>query len=449
MKSIVAIVGRPNVGKSTLFNRIVGERRAIVDDMPGVTRDRNYAVVERYEKPFILVDTGGFEPVTEDRLLQQMREQSMLAMEEADIILFMMDAKQGLTPADTEVATMLRRVVNKPVLYLVNKVDGDKIENEAAEFYALGIENMHTISSAHNRGIRDLLDEIQALLPDNPSQAEDDVTKVAVVGRPNVGKSSLVNRLLGFERVVANPTPGTTRDSVDTFFTCNRKRYCLIDTAGIRRKGKTSQKLEKYSVVDALKSIERADVVLIVLNAEEGITEQDKHIAGYVYEAGRSCLFVVNKWDTLEKDNRTIGKFVEQIQYEFKFLAFAPIIFVSAVTGQRIHRIMEETAEVAEQYSRRVTTSELNRVFKEAVEAHHAPLHHARRVKFYFATQVAVKPPTFAIFTNQPDGVLTPYQRYLGNRFRDAFGFKGTPFRLLFRGRERKFENSKERKTSK
>ncbi len=449
MKSIVAIVGRPNVGKSTLFNRIVGERRAIVDDVPGVTRDRNYAVVERYEKPFILVDTGGFEPVTEDRLLQQMREQSMLAMEEADIILFMMDAKQGLTPADTEVASMLRRVVNKPVLYLVNKVDGDKIENEAAEFYALGIENMHTISSAHNRGIRDLLDEIQALLPDNSSYPEDDVTKVAVVGRPNVGKSSLVNRLLGFERVVANPTPGTTRDSVDTFFTCSRKRYCLIDTAGIRRKGKTSQKLEKYSVVDALKSIERADVVLIVLNAEEGITEQDKHIAGYVYEAGRSCLFVVNKWDTLEKDNKTIGKFVEQIQYEFKFLAFAPIIFVSAVTGQRIHRIMEETAEVAEQYSRRVTTSELNRVFKEAVEAHHAPLHHARRVKFYFATQVAVKPPTFAIFTNQPDGVLTPYQRYLGNRFRDAFGFKGTPFRLLFRGRERKSENSKERKTSK
>lgn len=246
-----------------------------------------------------------------------------------------------------------------------------------------------------------------------------------------------MNSLLGFERMVANPMPGTTRDSVDTFFYCNKKRYCLIDTAGIRRKGKTSQKLEKYSVVDALRSIERADVVLIVLNAEEGITEQDKHIAGYVYEAGRSCIFVVNKWDTLEKDNKTVGKFVEQIQYEFKFLAFAPIVFVSAKSGQRIHRIMEEVAEVAVQYSRRVTTSELNRVFKEAVEAHHAPLNAGRRVKFYFATQVGVKPPTFAIFTNQPEGIGTPYERFLGNRFRDAFGFKGTPFRILFRGREK------------
>ena len=439
MKSIVAIVGRPNVGKSTLFNRIVGERRAIVDDMPGVTRDRNYAVVERFDKPFILVDTGGFEPVTDDRMLQQMREQSLLAMEEADVILFLMDAKQGLTPADQEVAGMLRRV-DKPVFYVVNKVDGEKVENEAAEFYSLGIDALHTISAAHNRGVRDLLDEIQELLPDQPLPGEDEVTNIAVVGRPNVGKSSLVNRLLGFERVVANPTPGTTRDSVDTYFSCNKKRYCLIDTAGIRRKGKTSQKLEKYSVVDALKSIDRADVALIVLNAEEGITEQDKHIAGYVYEAVRSCVFVVNKWDTLEKDNKTLGAFVERIRYEFKFLAFAPIVFVSAKSGQRIHRVMEEAAEVAEQYARRVTTSELNRVFKEAVEAHHAPLHQGRRVKFYFATQVAVKPPTFAIFTNQPEGIGTPYERYLGNRFREAFGFKGTPFRVLFRGMERKSE---------
>jgi len=437
VKSIVAIVGRPNVGKSTLFNRIAGERRAIVDDMPGVTRDRNYAVVDRFDKPFILVDTGGFEPVTEDRMLQQMREQSLLAMEEAEVIIFLMDAKQGLTPADIEVADMLRRV-DKPVFYVVNKVDGEKIENEAAEFYALGVDGLHTISAAHNRGIRDLLDEIMPLLPDKGGSEAEETTHIAVVGRPNVGKSSLVNRLLGFERVVANPMPGTTRDSVDTIFRCNSRTYCLIDTAGIRRKGKTSQKLEKYSVVDALKSIERADVALIVINAEEGITEQDKHIAGYVYEAGRSCIFVVNKWDTLEKDNSTVGKFVERIRYEFKFLAFAPVVFVSAKSGQRINRVMEEVAEVAEQYARRVTTSELNRVFKEAVEAHHAPLHHGRRVKFYFATQVGVKPPTFAIFTNQPDGILTPYERFLGNRFRDAFGFKGTPFRLLFRGRERK-----------
>lgn len=440
MKSIVAIVGRPNVGKSTLFNRIVGERRAIVDDMPGVTRDRNYAVVERFERPFILVDTGGFEPVTEDRMLQQMREQSLLAMEEADLILFMMDAKQGLTPADLEVASMLRRV-DKPVLYLVNKVDGERIENEASEFYALGIDELITISAAHNRGVRDLLDRIQEHLSTTATDPAEDTTKIAVVGRPNVGKSSLVNALVGFERVVANPTPGTTRDAVDTIFTCNKKRYCLIDTAGIRRKGKTSQKLEKYSVVDSLRSIDRADVVLIVLNAEEGITEQDKHIAGYVFEAGRSCLFVVNKWDTLTKDNKTLGDFVERIQYEFKFLAFAPIVFVSAKSGQRIHKVMETVAEVYQDYSKRVTTAELNRVFKEAVEAHHAPLHQGRRVKFYFATQVGVKPPTFAIFTNQPDGIQTPYERYLGNRFRAAFGFKGTPFRLLFRGRDSKAAN--------
>lgn len=437
MKSIVAIVGRPNVGKSTLFNRIAGERRAIVDDMPGVTRDRNYAVIDRFDKPFILVDTGGFEPVTDDRMLQQMREQSVLAMEEADVIIFLMDAKQGLTPADIEVADMLRKV-DKPVYYVVNKVDGEKIENEASDFYSLGIDNLYTVSAAHNRGIRDLVDEVMAVLPDAGSDVTTDITKIAVVGRPNVGKSSLVNRLLGYERVVSNPTPGTTRDSVDTNFRCNKQDYCLIDTAGIRRKGKTSQKLEKYSVVDALKSIERADLALIVLNAEEGITEQDKHIAGYVYEAGRACIFVVNKWDAIEKDNSSVGKFVEKIKYEFKFLSFAPIVFVSAKTGQRTGKIMEEVSAVAEQFARRVTTAELNRVFKEAVESHHAPLHHGRRVKFYFATQVGVKPPTFAIFTNQPDGILTPYERYLGNRFRDAFGFKGTPFRLLFRGRERK-----------
>lgn len=437
MKAIIAIVGRPNVGKSTLFNRIVGERRAIVDDMPGVTRDRNYAVVDRYEKPFVLVDTGGFEPEATDRMLQQMREQSLLAMEEADLILFLMDARQGLTPADIEVANMLRRV-DKPVLYVVNKVDGERVENEAAEFYALGVDNLHTVSAAHNRGIHDLLDDVMELLPATTLPAEDGITNVAVVGRPNVGKSSLVNRLLGYERVVANPTPGTTRDSVDSLFTCNKKRYCLIDTAGIRRKGKTSQKLEKYSVVDALKSIERTDIALLVISAEDGITEQDKHIAGYVYEAGRACVIVVNKWDTLEKDNKTLGEFVDRIKYELKFLAFAPIVFVSAVTGQRIHKVMEEVAQVAEQYNHRVSTAELNRVFKEAVENHHAPLHQGRRVKFYFATQVGVRPPTFAIFTNCPEGIDTPYERYLGNRFRAAFGFKGTPFRILFRGRERR-----------
>jgi GTP-binding protein len=437
MKPIVAIVGRPNVGKSTLFNRLIGRRKAMVDDLPGVTRDRNYGNVDRFEVPFILVDTGGFEPETSDRLLQQMREQSQLAMEEADVILFVMDGRDGLTPADTEVAEMLRRA-DKPVFYLINKVDGDRQEAEIVEFYALGVDAVFPISAEHNRGIGDLMEAVVAVLPQKKgTETEDEVTKIAVVGRPNVGKSSLVNRLLGFERVVANPTPGTTRDSVDTQFICNKKRYVLIDTAGIRRKGKTTEKIEKYSVMDSLRSIERADVVLIVIDAEEGVTEQDEKIAGYAYEAGRACVFVVNKWDILRKDNSTIGTFVDSIRTEFKYLPFAPIVFVSALTGQRLGKIMTEVDNVMAQYSRRVTTSELNRVFSEATAAHHAPLFQGRRVKFYYATQVGTKPPNFVIFTNRPEGIHFSYERYIANRLREAFGFTGTPLRLTFRGRER------------
>lgn len=436
MKPLVALVGRPNVGKSTLFNRLIGHRRAIVDDTPGVTRDRNYALINRFDKPFILIDTGGFEPVTEDRLLQQMREQSSLAMEEADVIIFMMDARAGLTPADTEVAEMLRRV-DKPVLYAINKVDGEKLENESAEFYSLGVESLYTISAEHNRGVYDLVEKLMELLPtDSTSETTEEITRIAVVGRPNVGKSSLVNRLLGFERMVANPTAGTTRDSVDTFFLCNRKPYLLIDTAGIRRKGKTTEKLEKYSVVDALRSIERADVVLVVLDALEGITEQDERIAGYVHEAGKCCIFVVNKWDVVPKDNSTFGIFLDKVRTGFKYLSYAPIVFVSAKTGQRIGKIMNSVDEVMEQYCRRVSTSDLNRVFSEATSTHHAPLAHGKRVKFYFTTQVATRPPTFVIFTNQPDSIHFSYERYLINQFREAFGFNGTPLRLIFRGRD-------------
>ena len=287
MRPIVAIVGRPNVGKSTLFNRLVGRRKAIVDDMPGVTRDRNYAQVDRFDVPFTLIDTGGFEPVSEDRLLQQMREQSRLAMEEADVILFVMDARQGLDPADREVAEMLRRV-DKPVFFVLNKVEGEKQEAELGDFYGLGVDTLYPVSAEHNRGVDDLMDEVMAAFPREGDVEEDEgMTRIAVVGRPNVGKSSLVNRLLGFERVVANPLPGTTRDSVDTYFTCNKKRFQLIDTAGIRRKGRISLKVEKYSAVDALRSLDRADVALIVINAEEGITEQDVRIAGYACEAGQ------------------------------------------------------------------------------------------------------------------------------------------------------------------
>jgi GTPase len=437
MKPIVAIVGRPNVGKSTLFNRLVGRRKAIVDDQPGVTRDRNYASVDRYDVPFTLIDTGGFEPVSADRLLQQMREQSQLAMEEADVIIFVMDARQGLTPADREVAEMLRRV-QKPVFFVVNKVDGEKQESGLYDFYALGVDSVIPVSAEHGRGVDDLMDEVVGAFPSGAGEEEpEDVTRIAVVGRPNVGKSSLVNRLLGFERVVANPTPGTTRDSVDTLFTCNRKKYLLIDTAGIRRKGKVSLKIETYSVVDALRSIERADVVLIVLNAEEGVTEQDARIAGYAYEAGRGCIFVVNKWDLPEKDNSTIGKFVDTIRMEFKYLPFAPVVFVSAMTGQRISRIMTEVDRVMEQYSKRVSTGELNKVFESATSEHQPPVHQGRRVKLYYATQVSTKPPTFVVFTNSPDGIHFSYERYLSNRLREAFGFTGTPLRLFFRGRER------------
>jgi GTP-binding protein len=425
------------VGKSTLFNRLIGERKAIVDDMPGVTRDRNYANVDRFDVPFTLIDTGGFEPVSQELLLQQMRTQSQLAMEEADVIIFLMDGRSGLTVADREVAAMLRKL-KKPVFYVVNKVDGDKVEALSSEFYALGIDTFHNISAAHNRGVGDLMDEVIAAFPPQSASDEDEeLTKIAVVGRPNVGKSSLVNRLLGFERSVANPVAGTTRDSIDTFFTCNKKRYMLIDTAGIRRKGKVSLKIETYSVVDALRSIERADVVLIVLNAEEGVTEQDTKIAGYAYEAGRSCLFVVNKWDSLAKDNSTIGKFVDKIRMDFKYLSFAPIVFVSAKTGQRTGTIMAEVEKLMVQYTKRVSTADLNRVFKEATESHHAPLATGRRVKFFYATQVAIKPPSFVIFTNQPEGIHFSYERYLTNKFREAFDFNGTPIKLMFRGRER------------
>ena len=437
MKPIIAIVGRPNVGKSTLFNRLVGRRKAMVHDMPGVTRDRNYAEVDRFDLPFILVDTGGFEPETSDKLLQQMREQSRFAMDEADLILFVMDSRDGLTPADTLVVEMLRRI-NKPVFHIINKVDGDRQESNTSDFYALGIDHIYTVSAEHNRGIGDLMDDVLAAIPpDTEKVVEEEITRIAVVGRPNVGKSTLVNRLLGYERVVANPTAGTTRDAVDTRFMVNKKPYLLIDTAGIRRKGKTVEKVEKYSVMDALRSIERADVVLIVLSAEDGVTEQDSKIAGYAYEAGRGCIFVVNKWDTLTKDNASMPKFIEEIRRNFKYLPFAPILFISAATGQRTGKIIAEVDLVMEQFCKRVSTSELNRIFTQAIEENHAPLDQGKRVKFFYATQVGVKPPSFVIFTNRPEGIYFSYERYIMNRFREAFGFEGTPLKLLFRGRDK------------
>lgn len=436
MLPVVAIVGRPNVGKSTLFNRIFGQRKAIVEDFPGVTRDRNYAEVTRYGTPFMLIDTGGFEPVSNETILVQMREQSRLAVEEADLILFVLDGKEGLTPADQEVAAMLRQVA-KPVLFIVNKVDSEKQEAFASEFYALGIDEFMTISAEHGRGTSDLVNEILHNLPEGTDRPEDgSEVRLALVGRPNVGKSSLVNRLLGFERVVANPEAGTTRDSVDTPFNYNQQRYLLIDTAGIRRKGKVSQTLEKYSVIQALKAMDRAHVVLVLIDAVEGITDQDVTIAGYAHEKGRAIILVVNKWDAVEKDERTMKAFQQDIERNFKFLTYAPVVFVSALTGQRVAKIMGKVEEVALEYNKRIATPALNQMLQEVVQLHQPPMHQGKRVKLFYLTQTAVRPPTFVIFTNCADGIHFSYQRFLTNKLREAFGFQGVPLRLDFRNRD-------------
>jgi GTP-binding protein len=435
--SVVAIVGRPNVGKSTLFNRIIGHRRAIVEDVPGVTRDRNYAEVTRYSTPFTLIDTGGFEPISEDRLLVQMREQSQLAVEEADVILMVMDGREGLTPSDAEVVAGLRRA-GKPVFYVINKVDGPKQDAETADFYSLGVDKVYAISAEHGRGISDLMDEVLAVLPHDDLSAEEDASEVrlAVIGRPNVGKSSLVNRLLGYERVVANATAGTTRDSIDSPLEYNGQRYVLIDTAGIRRKGKVSQKLEKFSVVQALKGMDRAHVVLVVIDASEGVTEQDLTVAGYAYEKGRAVILVVNKWDLIVKDHKTMGQYTADLRDSFKFLPFAPVLYVSALSGQRTNRIMGMVEKVAAEFNRRIPTPELNRVLKEATISHAPPMSQGKRVKLFYITQTSVRPPTFVAFGNRTQGIHFSYHRYLVNQLREAFGFEGCPIRLLFKDRE-------------
>ena len=436
MLKTVAIVGRPNVGKSTLFNRLLGKRKAIVEDFPGVTRDRHYAEVTRFIKPFLLVDTGGFEPVSDDRLLTQMREQSQLAVEEADIIFFMMDAKDGLTPSDAEIVKILRPV-GKPVFYLVNKVDGEKQEAATAEFYALGIDHFYTLSAEHGYGINSLIEDLEGLLPDEQNYVEkESEVRLAIVGRPNVGKSSLVNRLLGYERVVANPVAGTTRDSIDTPFIYNKQNYLLIDTAGIRRKGKISQSLEKYSAISSLKAMDRAHVVLMVIDANDGVADQDLSVAGYAYEKGRALILVVNKWDLPEKDNQTMGKFCEEVRRRFKFLPFAPLIFVSALTGQRVNKIMNLVEDVAAEFNRRVPTGQLNNGLEEFVAKHPPSMVRGQRIKFYYAAQAAVRPPTFVLFTNRPEDIHFSYQRYLINCFREKFAFDQVPVRLQFKGRK-------------
>jgi GTP-binding protein len=433
MNPIVAIVGRPNVGKSTLFNRITGGKKAIVWDEPGVTRDRNYVDVEWEERGFTLIDTGGFEPVSKDRIFTQMREQCQLAMDEADVILFVMDGKEGLTPSDKEITDILRKL-NKPVFYIVNKVDGPKHEEKSIEFYGLGVEPLYSISAEHGYGVNELMDEVIKALPSLTEKRWDkDVTKVAVVGRPNVGKSSLMNHLLGYKRVLVDEVPGTTRDAIDTPFERDEKRYVLIDTAGIRRKSRISLRLEKYSIVEALRTIDRSDVALLLLDSREGVTDQDARIGGFIHDKGKGCILLVNKWDLVEKDSQTMVQYEREVREELKFLSYAPILFISALTGQRVKKVLDIVDHVSEQANKRISTSQLNKYFGEWVEKFPPPLYKNRRVKVNYITQVSTAPPTFVIYANIPEGIHFSYERYLQNQIRETFSFEGVPIRFRFR----------------
>jgi|Deesub1362A_J573_1020465.scaffolds.fasta_scaffold00592_10 GTP-binding protein len=437
MKPVVAIVGRPNVGKSTLFNRIVRERRALVADVPGVTRDRLYQEVEWNGRVFLLVDTGGFEPTCQEGLLSLMREQTELAIEEADIIIFVLDVRDGLTPSDRDAAELLRRT-SKPVHYVVNKVDGPRWDAQAMEFYELGADRLHLISAKHGRGVTELLEAVTERLPLASPKEEpgpEEVIRVAVVGRPNVGKSSLVNRLCGTARSLVSPEPGTTHDAVDTEIRWHGRRFLLIDTAGIRKKARTRIPLEKYCVIKALRSIDRAHVALLLVDATEGATDQDAKIGSYIVERGRGCIVLANKWDLVPKDSRTHDDFVSDLKEGLRHLEFAPVMTVSALTGQRLGRILGQVMEVYRSWTQRIPTSRLNPPFRRWVEEHPPPLYKGRRIKFYYCTQAEIAPPTFVAFTNCPEGVQQSYIRYLVRRTREEFGFEGAPIRFQLRER--------------
>ncbi|GBF11690.1 ribosome biogenesis GTPase Der [Tepidibacillus infernus] len=432
-KPVIAIVGRPNVGKSTIFNRLAGERIAIVEDKPGVTRDRIYSTGEWLTHSFHLIDTGGIEIDVEDEILMQIRQQAELAIDEADVIIFMVDGKVGLTEQDKEIANILHRS-KKPVVVAVNKIDNIKMQQEIYDFYALGFGDPYPISGAHGTGLGDLLDEVVSHFPDEEEENyDDDVIRVALIGRPNVGKSSLVNAILGEERVIVSNVAGTTRDAVDTLFSTDEQDYVLVDTAGMRKKGKVYETTEKYSVLRALKAIENADVVLVVIDGHTGIIEQDKRIAGYAHEAGKASIFVVNKWDIVEKDDKTMHQFAQKIRDHFLFMSYAPIVFVSAKTKQRVNQILPMVNEVAESHAMRVQTPVLNDIISDAVAINPPPSDKGKRLKIKYATQVAVKPPTFVLFVNDPELMHFSYERYLENKIRDSFHFEGTPIRILVR----------------
>ncbi len=435
VKPVVAIVGRPNVGKSTIFNRIVGERVAIVEDIPGVTRDRIYSSAEWLNHDFNIIDTGGIE-ISDEPLLVQIRTQAELAIKEADVIIFMTNGREGVTAGDEEVAKILHKA-DKPVVLAVNKIDNPEMHDLIYDFYALGFGEPFPISGSHGRGLGDLLDEVARHFSDQPDKDYDeDVIKFCLIGRPNVGKSSLVNAILGEERVIVSNIAGTTRDAIDTQVTIDGRDYVMIDTAGMRKRGKVYESTEKYSVLRALKAIERSDVVLVVLDGAEGIIEQDKRIAGYAHDAGRAIVIVVNKWDAVEKDEKTMKVFEERIREQFQFLDYAPIVFLSAKTKQRIHTLIPMINMAAENHVRRVETSVLNDVIMDAVAMNPAPADKGKRLKIYYATQVSVKPPAFVIFVNDPELMHFSYERFLENRIREAFGFEGTPIKIICRARK-------------
>lgn len=431
---VVAVVGRPNVGKSTIFNRIAGDRISIVEDTPGVTRDRIYTRAEWLTREFRLIDTGGID-MDDEPFMTQIVQQAEIAIDEADVIIFMVSAQEGLTEADERVAKILYRS-KKPVVLAVNKVDNIEMRSEIYEFYALGFGDPFPISGAHGTGLGDLLDEVVSHFPTTDQEEEDDSIRFSFIGRPNVGKSSLVNAILGEERVIVSDISGTTRDAIDTRFTsAEGDEFVMVDTAGIRKRGKVYENTEKYSVMRAMRAIDDSNVVLMVLNAEEGIREQDKHVAGYAHEAGRAIIIVVNKWDTLEKDNHTMADFEKQIRDEFQYLSYAPIIFVSAKTKQRLNKLPELIKQVNENHQKRVQSATLNEVIMDALALNPTPTVNGKRLRVYYATQVAIQPPTFVVFVNDPELMHFSYARFLENQIRKSFDFTGTPIHLIKRAR--------------
>lgn len=437
-KPIVALVGRPNVGKSTLFNKIAGQRISIVQDTPGVTRDRVYADAEWLNYNFTMIDTGGIEPERDDIIVKQMRRQAQIAIETADVIIFLVDGKEGITSADEDVANMLRKS-KKPVVLAVNKIDSLKEEDNAWEFYNLGIGDPITISASQGLALGDMLDRVVSYFdPVSEEEQEDEYIRIAMVGKPNVGKSSLINKLLGEERVIVSNIPGTTRDAIDSYLENDLGKFILIDTAGIRRKNKVKEEIERYSVIRTLTSIERADVCILMIDATEGITEQDEKIIGFAHEKRKAIMVIVNKWDLVEKDDKTMNKFKNDLQNNLKFLGYAEYLFISALTGQRVHKVLEMAKKCYDNYSKRIPTGVLNDVISKAVLMKEPPVVALKRLKIFYATQVAVKPPKFVFFVNDIQARHFSYERYLENQIRDSFDFKGTGIEIEYRERKDK-----------